>query len=181
MTICNGAGLSSLFSSVKYVVKKPQNGQKVVHPPILHQSMVFLGSLLAVTYLTAAADSWLHASSKSIIVPSNAPYNSPTVSNFGRQINATVCQVGGQPDSKGGCQVASPDQAPAPGTMAAELNFAVIGEAIRIVHNASTVHKMVLTDDQTIIVVPLSLPPDITYSAKTLGVKSQCATYVLIF
>ena len=40
---------------------------------------------------------------------------------------------------------------------------------------------MVLTDDQTVIVIPLSIPSNITYSAKTLGVKSQCATYVVIF
>ena len=100
MAMCNGAGLSSLFSSVKYVVKKPQNGQKVVQPPILRQSMVFLGSLLVVTYITTATDSWLHASSTSIIIPSNAPYNSPTVPSFGREINATTCQIASQ--SRGG-------------------------------------------------------------------------------
>jgi hypothetical protein len=177
IAICNGAGLCSLFSSVKYALKKPQNEQKVVQPPILHQSMVCLGSLLAVTYLVAAADSWLHASSTSIIIPSNAPYNSPTISNFGREINATMCQAVGQSN---GCPVASVGQITY-GAMSGELNLAVVGEGIRIVHNASTVHKMVLTDNQTIIVVPLSLPPNITYSAKTLGVKSQCATYVPIF
>jgi hypothetical protein len=140
--------------------------------------MVFLGSLLADTYLATAGDSWLHASSTSIIIPSNAPYNSPTVSNFGREINATMCQVAGQ--NNNGCQVVSAGQIQY-GAMAGALNLAVVGEATRIVGNTSTVHKMVLTDDQTIIVVPLRLPPNITYSAKTLGVKSHCDTYVPIF
>lgn len=176
MSMCNGAGLSSLFSSVKYIVKKPQNGQRVDQPPILRQSIVFLGSLLAVTYLTAATDSWLHASSTSIIIPSNAPYNSRTVSNFGREINATTCQLANQSSNSGPISTATCGLL----NDGAHGTTAELGEGIRLVHNASTTHQMVLTDDQTVIVVPLSLPPNITYSAKTLGVKSQCATYVPI-
>lgn len=179
MAMCNGAGLSSLFSSVKYVVKKPQNGQKVARPPILRQSMIFLGSLLAVTYITAAADAWLHASSTSIIIPSSAPYNSPTVPNFGREINATACQLASQSQDGGPVTVSTATC----GLLndGAHGTTAKLGEGIRVVHNASTVHQMVLTDDQTVIVIPLSIPSNITYSAKTLGVKSQCATYVDIF
>ena len=42
-------------------------------------------------------------------------------------------------------------------------------------------YQMVLMDDQTIIMIPLSILSNITYTAKTLGVKSQCVTYIDVF
>jgi len=179
MAMCNGAGLSSLFSSVKYIIEKPQNGQKVVRPPILHQSMIFLRSLLAFMYITAAADSWLHASSTSIIIPSSAPYNFPTIPNLGHEINATTCQLASQ--SKDGSLVMVSTATCGLLNDGAHRTTATLSEGIRIVHNAPTVHQMVLTDDQTVIVIPLSIPSNITYTAKTLGMKSQCVTYIDVF
>ncbi|KIM38940.1 hypothetical protein M413DRAFT_29853 [Hebeloma cylindrosporum] len=174
MSMCNGAGLSSLFSSLKYVVQKPQTGQKAARPPILVQSMFFLGSLLTVTYITAAADSWLHASSTSVIISSNGPYKSTITPNFGREINATTCQLASQ--SKDGSPVVIAAATCGLLNDGVHETTAALGEGIRVVHNASTIHQMVLTDDETVIMIPLSVPSNITYSAKTLGVKSQCAS-----
>jgi len=42
-------------------------------------------------------------------------------------------------------------------------------------------YQMVLMDDQTVIVIPLSIPSNITYTAKTLGMKSQCVMYIDVF
>ncbi|PPQ97614.1 hypothetical protein CVT26_002372 [Gymnopilus dilepis] len=169
MLMCNGAGLSSILLSAKYVIKRPKSGQKVSQPPILRQSIIFLGSLLLVTYITAGADSWLHASSTSVIVQSNTPYNSLIVPNFGREINGTMCQLAstGGPITSASCGQLND---------AASYTNAAIGEGIRTADNASTIHRVVLTDDQTAIVVPESLPPNITYVAQTVGLKSQCVS-----
>jgi fermentation-respiration switch protein FrsA (DUF1100 family) len=176
MSMCNGAGISSLFSFVKYVARGSGTGQKIAYPPILHQSMFFLGFLLTVTYITAAADSWLHASSTSVIIPSNGPYNSSIVPNFGCELNATMCQIASQ--SIGGAPVVISTATCGLLNDGAHQITAEFGEGIRVVHNVSSIHQVVLADDQTAIVVPLNLPPSITYSAKTFGVKSQCAMYV---
>ncbi|KDR67245.1 hypothetical protein GALMADRAFT_283600 [Galerina marginata CBS 339.88] len=169
MSMCNGAGISSLFSTVKYMVKGPKSGQKVTRPPILLQSTVILGSLLAVTYLTAAADSWLHATSTSVVISSSSSFSSPTPPTFGREIDDDQCQ---KASASGGQQAASCGLL----NNGARGTTDGLGEGIRVVSNSSTIHRIVLADDQTAIVVPLSVPPNITYSAKTLGVKSQCRT-----
>ncbi|KDR73867.1 hypothetical protein GALMADRAFT_227626 [Galerina marginata CBS 339.88] len=174
MSMCNGAGISSLFSSVKYVFKKPKNGQKVTLPPILWQSIFFLGSLLTVTYLTAAADSWLHASSTSIIIQSTSPYTQPAVPDFGRDINATMCaQASGDNNTATG-HVSTASCGLINGGSGG--SGQTLGEGIRVVSNTSTLHRVVFADDQTAIVVPESLPSNITYSAQTLGVKTECIT-----
>ncbi|KDR68207.1 hypothetical protein GALMADRAFT_272694 [Galerina marginata CBS 339.88] len=172
MSMCNGAGLSSLFSTIKYLFKRPQYGEKVAQPPILRQSIFFLGSLLAVTYLTAAADSWLHASSTSILIPSNSPYHSLVVPDFGREINATMCA---QAMGNATVIVSHTGQASCGlingGSGGSGLT---LGEGVRVVSNTSSLHRVVFADDQTALVVPQSVPPNITYSAQTLGVKTQC-------
>jgi hypothetical protein len=177
MSMCNGAGLPALFSAIKYTFKRPGMGEKAARPPIFHQSMVFLGFLLAVTYLTAAADAWLHASSTSIIIPSKSPYNSLVIPDFGREINTTLCRLVSQDNSTlnqlptASCGLLNP------GTGG---SGATLGEGIRVASNASTVHRVVFADDQTAIVVPQNPPSNVTYLAQTLGVKSECTTYVRI-
>jgi len=176
MSMCNGAGLSALFYSIKYTFKRPGMGKRASRPPILRQSMVFLGFLLAVTYLTAAADAWLHASSTSIILLSRSPYNSPVIPDFGREINATRCQIAGQDNTSTFGQIwAASCGLLNPGSGG---SGATLGEGIRVVSNASTLHRVVFADDQTAIVVPESPPSNVTYSAQTLGVRSECITYV---
>jgi hypothetical protein len=140
--------------------------------------MVFLGFLLAITYLTAAADAWLHASSTSIIIASKTPYNSHVIPNFGREINATLCQLAGQDNSSVMGHIAAASCGLLNGGSGG--SGATLGEGIRVVSNSSTLHAVVFADDQTAIVVPQSLPSNIRYSAQTLGVKSECTTYVRI-
>lgn len=98
MSICSGANIGSLFASIKYLVVKSSINKPTAHvapAPILRQSIFILGSLLIVSYAASGADAWLHASSTSVLITSTSSYTSSTASNFGREINATMCQMAG--------------------------------------------------------------------------------------
>jgi len=47
-------------------------------------------------------------------------------------------------------------------------------EGLRVVSNSSSLHRVVFTDDQIAILVPQTLPSNVTYSAETLGIQTQC-------
>ncbi|KAF8898218.1 hypothetical protein CPB84DRAFT_1780608 [Gymnopilus junonius] len=51
-----------------------------------------------------------------------------------------------------------------------------LAEGVRVVSNSSSLHRVVYADDQTAILVPNTLPGNITYTAQTMGVKSQCVS-----
>lgn len=159
------------MSSCKYIFKqKPAgNNGNLQNPPILRQSLLLLASLLISVYLAAAADSWLHATSKSIDITIASYYASSGVRDLGREINATMCDPSTYQD----------------GTMSQSTCGLINGgsggngrthmEGLRVVSNSSSLHKVVFTDDQTAILVPQTLPPNVTYSAETLGIQTQCA------
>ncbi|KDR66408.1 hypothetical protein GALMADRAFT_147995 [Galerina marginata CBS 339.88] len=175
MSMCNGGSLSSLFKSVKYIFKGPSKEEKTAQPPpILRQSVFILASLLAVTYLAAAADSWLHASSTSVIITSHSPFNSLVISNFGREINATMCQLASRDNTTVTGQLSTSTCGMV--NLGSGGSGMMLGEGLRVVSNGSDLHRVEYLDDQTAILVPYTLPTNITYSAKTLGVKSQCMT-----
>ncbi|KAH9474521.1 hypothetical protein JR316_0012982 [Psilocybe cubensis] len=169
MSICSGANIGSLFSSMKYLVIKPamkNSVDRVAPAPILRQSIFALGSLLVISYVASGADAWLHASSTSVLITSMSPYTSSTPSNFGREINATMCQIAtARNDST--CGII--------GTGSAGTGI-TLSEGLRVISNTSSLHRVVFTDDQTAILVPQTLPPNITYTSRTLGVKSQCTS-----
>ncbi|PPQ81379.1 LOW QUALITY PROTEIN: hypothetical protein CVT25_015900 [Psilocybe cyanescens] len=177
MSMCNGSNLRSLFTSVKYVaLKRPTDKAAKVSPaPMLWQSIFILGSLLAISYIAAGADAWMHASSTSVIIPSNSAYAaSSALPSLGREINATMCQAASafNTDAIGHIIAAS----------CGMLNTGSGGsgnqlaEGIRVLSNSSNLHKVAFTDDQTAILIPSSLPSNITYEARTMGVRSQCTT-----
>ncbi|PPQ66040.1 hypothetical protein CVT26_010796 [Gymnopilus dilepis] len=171
LTLCSGANFSALFSSIKYVfgIGQPSgNGKAPRHPPILHQSILFLGSLLTVTYIAAGADAWLHNTSKSISIVSISSYSSVATANFGREINSTLCDPSQYVNGSVGqltCGLISGGSGGSGRTLA---------EGVRVVSNSSSLHKVVYADDQTAIIIPNTLPDNITYTAQTIGVKSQC-------
>lgn len=176
MSMCDGAGISSLLGSVKYLLKKPTSGHNILQPPILRQAIAFLGSMLAITYLTAAADSWLHASSKSVIIPFTSTYRSLIVPDFGREINNTMCALAQGNDTNTVMPVNSASCGLVNGGSGG--SGMTLGEGLRVVSNTSSLHSVVFADDQTALVVPQNLPSNISYSARTLGVKSQCVSWV---
>uniref|UniRef100_A0A8H7XTX3 Uncharacterized protein n=1 Tax=Psilocybe cubensis TaxID=181762 RepID=A0A8H7XTX3_PSICU len=199
MSICNGANLrrGALLVSVKYMFsRRPSDASAAATErearatPLLRRAVVTLGSLLATSYLIAAADTWLHASSTSVVIPSSIPYtptassnstnpnnNAPSQPAFARAINATMCaaaasSAAGYPDTlkqivTGSCGVLSIKSTGSGRTLA---------EGIRVLTNNSALHSVAFADDQTAILVPASIPPNVTYQARTLGVRTQCAT-----
>lgn len=179
MSICDGAGIAALISSVKYVAKKPERGQQKLEPPaMLRKAMFFLGSMLAITYISTAADSWLHASSTSVSIPSIKPFDRAGVkTNFGREINQTTCEIAATPADQFSVVKLAAATCGLLNDGAHQLT-AELAEGIRVIDNSSTINQMVLTNDQTAIVVPLNIPQSVSYKAKTLGVKAQCARYV---
>lgn len=175
MSLCNGANFSALFSSLKYVlgIGQPiEKGKAPRPPPILQQSILFLGSLLTVTYIAAAADAWLHNTSKSIPILSISSYDSATTVDLGRQINSTLCNSSQYINGTVGqltCGLISGGSGGSGRTLA---------EGVRVVSNSSSLHKVVYAHDQTAILVANTIPGNITYTAQTMGVKSQCVRYL---
>lgn len=178
LSLCNGANLPALFSSLRYIFRLNNNvaNKRLETPRPLRISIIILFSLLASTYLSTAADAWLHASSSSVNLVSIVPYSDIELAtiprNFGRQINSTLCD----PTRYN------------PGTVGQDTCGLVSGgsigdgktrgEGLRVVSNSSSLHSVVFTNDQIAILVPQSLPDNTTYTAQTLGVRSQCASCV---
>ena len=167
--MCNGANLPALVSSCKYIFRRKPAGDKgnLKNIPILRQSLFLLASLLTSVYLAAAADSWLHATSKSIDITTASSYSSGA-RDLGREINATMCNPSTYQDgtiSQSTCGLINGGSGG---------NGRTHMEGLRVVSNSSSLHKVVFTDDQTAILVPQTLPSNVTYSAETLGIQTQC-------
>ncbi|KAF8955571.1 hypothetical protein BDZ97DRAFT_1926616 [Flammula alnicola] len=174
LSICNGANISALFTSLKYLFrgKKSHKVQDIQSPPILRRSILLLALLLTVVYIATAADTWSHAVSQTIAITSNRAYSLSAIRNFGRAINATMCAPIPNNVNEG-----LMDQ-----NTCGLINFgsggsgATFAEGLRVVSNSSAFHRVVFTDDQIAILVPQNLPGNITYSAQTVGVKAHCTT-----
>ncbi|KAH9474523.1 hypothetical protein JR316_0012984 [Psilocybe cubensis] len=169
--MCNAANLTAFFSSAKFMATK---GDKLTPAPMLRRSIFVLGSLLAVSYIVAAADAWLHASSTGIVIPSISAYTGSALPQFGREINETMCQEASVFDTDAvghitaaSCGILNPGSGGSGNKLA---------EGIRVLSNSSTLQRVVFTDDQTALLVPQNLPSNITYEAQAVGVKSQCTS-----
>ncbi|KAF8955570.1 hypothetical protein BDZ97DRAFT_280215 [Flammula alnicola] len=173
LSICNGANISALFTSLKYLFrgKKSHKVQDIQSPPILRRSILLLALLLTVVYIATAADTWSHAVSQTITITSNGAYSPSAIRNFGRAINVTMCDPStlSAYDALGQTTCGLVND----GGGGSGKTFA---EGLRVVSNSSALHRVVFTDDQIAILVPQSLPANITYSAQTLGVKAHCMT-----
>lgn len=180
LSLCNGANLPALFSSLRYIFRLNNSvvNKRLETPRPLRISIIILFSLLASTYLSTAADAWLHASSSSINLFSIIPYGHTELAtmqrNFGRQINSTLCDPArynpGSP-SQYTCGLVSGGSIGDGKTRT---------EGLRVVSNSSSLHSVVFTNDQIAILVPQSLPDNTTYTAQTLGIRSQCASCVTL-
>ena len=158
------------MSSCKYVFRRKPAGNNgnLQNPPILRQSLLLLASLLTSVYLAAAADSWLHATSKSIDITTASSYASLGIRDLGPEINATMCNPSTYPDgtmSQSTCGLINGGS---------DGNGRTYMEGLRVVSNSSSLHRVVFTDDQIAILVPQTLPSNVTYSAETLGIQTQC-------
>jgi hypothetical protein len=92
--------------------------------------------------------------------------------NVGRQINMTRCNdpiyVPGSIQQQT-CGLASG------GSLG---NGATRAEGLRTLSGSSNFNKVVFAQDETYIMVPASLPDNATYTAKSVGVRANCARHV---
>ena len=145
-------------------------------PRLLRRALAVLFYLLLLSYLVTASDAWLHATSKATIIQSTTPIQSGSLqADFGRAINTTQCteaMATSSPDSSfyASCGqilgLAGHDSGP-------------IREGLRTISNSSSINRVAFTDDQTAILVPDTLPANISYTAKTLGFKASCKRFVI--
>ncbi|KAF8994379.1 hypothetical protein BDQ17DRAFT_1431041 [Cyathus striatus] len=176
LSVLNSANIPSLFSALLYFLGfgQTQEQKNYPAPPILRRSTAFLFISLLTTYLITGSDAWLHVTSKAVIIESILPYsnhNSSLISEpLGRAINHTQCdeaQLIGWPSLSYG-----PSCGQITGGSAGDGVTMMPG--LRTLSNSSSTHRIVFANDQTAIVVPVTIPPNVSYTAPTIGVKSSC-------
>jgi hypothetical protein len=175
MSICNGANLPALSRALKYVFKVGDSAKKqdLPVPRLLSKSIYLLVSLLALMYMVSAADAWFHASSTAVILQSTAPFRPDSTSTaLGRELNSTRCNEAlgdSQADIRSTCGItiglAAHDVGPR-------------SKGLTALANSSTEVRVAFTNDQTAILIAPSIPPNITYTAKTVGLKASCRRFV---
>jgi hypothetical protein len=169
LSICTGAGLPALAAALKYMLNLNKGGSPSLPiPPMLRRTTVLLFIFLVLSCLISASDAWFHASSKAISIVSTSPYLFPAT--FGRVINATMCDpvtYNSGTVSQLTCGLLSGGSGG---------NARTRMEGLRAVSNSSALHRAVFTDDQTAILVPQTIPANVSYTARTIGVKSTCQT-----
>ncbi|KAF8995980.1 hypothetical protein BDQ17DRAFT_1364875 [Cyathus striatus] len=175
LSICNGAGIMNLYNGVRYVFTGDKSRRNIHAPLILRQSVFFLFLILLLSYIISGADAWFHATSRAITLNFNTPFSSSSASsnlvNFGREINSTMCQIAATAvDPTGTTQQSCGLQND--GTAGSDM--VTRQESLRALSNSSLVNRVEYTDDQTAIMVPTSLPSNITFAGTTIGVKSAC-------
>lgn len=174
LSLCNGANVPALFSSLRYIFGLNNNvsNKTLATPRLLRTCIIILSSLLLSTYLAAAADAWLHASSSSVNLVSVVPYSLSDLAtiqrDYGRQINATICDPATYNDGTKSQQTCGLVSGGSLGDGKTRT------EGLRVVSNSSSLHRVEFTDNQIAILVPQSLPANTTYVAQTLGVTSRC-------
>ncbi|KAF9458683.1 hypothetical protein BDZ94DRAFT_1239783 [Collybia nuda] len=172
LKLCSGANIPSLVSSLQYFLGSGK--QNLSSPPILRQSVFCLFLLLSMAYIITGADVWLHVSSKAVVIESIHPFTSltgaPLESLLGREINQTKCDAARTATfdfTRDSCGQLS-------GGSGGDGRTQMTG--LRVLSNSSDQHQVVYTDDQTAILVPWSIPSNITYMAPSIGIKSTCKT-----
>ena len=174
MSICNGANLPALFQAIKYLFKLDKKAQKqhLATPRLLRRACALLFYLLVLSYIISAADAWFHATSTAVVVQSSAgSVHSDLAINFGRQINYTQCEEAMN-------SVGPIFQATCGLTDSTGASNGPLAEGARTVSNSSSLNRVVFTNDQTAIIVPNSIPPNITYTAQTVGLRASCERFV---
>ncbi|KAF9001728.1 hypothetical protein BDQ17DRAFT_1358140 [Cyathus striatus] len=175
LSIFNSANIPSLFSALRYFLGFGQTKEQKAFssPSIRRRSTVLLFSFLLTAYLISGSDAWLHVTSEAVIIESILPYNSPTGSElFGRAINNAKCEEAQS--------AAQNDVISFYGNTCGQMNGGSAGDGlaempgIRTLSNSSDTHRIVYADDQTAIVVPVTIPSNITYTTSTIGIKSSC-------
>ncbi|KAF9001721.1 hypothetical protein BDQ17DRAFT_1490130 [Cyathus striatus] len=182
LSILNSANIPSLFFALLYFLGFGQTQQQknFSAPSILRRSTAFLFISLLTTYLITGSDAWLHVTSKAVIIESILPYrnhNSSLISEpLGRAINQTQCDM---------AQVLAGPLSPyAPSC--GQLSGGSGGDGVtkvpglRTLSNSSSTHRIVFANDQTAIVVPATIPSNISYTAPTIGIKSSCKSITKI-
>jgi hypothetical protein len=174
LSLCKGANVPALFSSLRYIFRLNNNvaNEGLKTPRLLRISIIILSSLLASMYLATAADAWLHVTSSSVNLHSVVPYSHAEFAtierDFGRQINSTVCDPATYTNGTKSQQTCGLVSGGSLGDGKTRT------EGLRVVSNSSSLHRVEFTDDQIAILVPQSLPDNTTYMAQTLGVRSRC-------
>ncbi|KIK03994.1 hypothetical protein K443DRAFT_676313 [Laccaria amethystina LaAM-08-1] len=169
LSICTGAGLPALAAALKYMLNLNKGGSPSLPiPPMLRRTTVLLFIFLVLSYLISASDAWFHASSRAISIASTSPYLFPAT--FGRVINATMCD----PATYNSGTVSQLTCGLLSGGSGGNARTRM--EGLRAVSNSSALHRAVFTDDQTAILVPQTIPANVSYTARTIGVKSTCQT-----
>ena len=169
LSICTGAGLPALAAALRHRLNLNKGGSpSLPTPPMLRHTTVLLFIFLILSYLISVSDAWFHTSSKAISIASTLPYFFPAT--FGRAINATMCDPATYNSgtvSQLTCGLLSGGRGG---------NARTRMEGLRAVSNSSVLHRAVFTDDQTAILVPQTIPANVSYTARTIGVKSTCQT-----
>ena len=147
-------------------------------PRLLQRSILVIGSLLFLSYLTSALDTWLHVSSMPSFIQSETSYSSKRLM-LGKTINETRCAYYAAQDPTGTDPLSPLCGLFLPSNDSYELSASAT-EATHTLGNSSTSNFVQLTDDQHAILVPASIPTRIAYNASTIGVKSQCRRWVLM-
>jgi hypothetical protein len=171
VSICNAANFGAAFDSATYLLgsDKREQYRKLPTPPLLRRSLIILIALLMLSYITSGADAWFHATSKAIAIPFISQYSGAM--DFAREINSTMCDQDWT--SRGAPALATCGQLD-DGSQSGLLSRP---EGLRTISNSSSINRVVFTQDQTAIIVPESVPPNVTYTAETIGLKSTCAGF----
>ncbi|TFK38978.1 hypothetical protein BDQ12DRAFT_722828 [Crucibulum laeve] len=166
LQILSSANIAALFSSMKSI-HSARSKSRLSTPPMLRHSMMLLFIFLCTSYVISAADAWLHASSKAITLESTTAYIGSSPELFGRAMNTTRCDRSRYTSAltQNTCGLLSGGSG---GDGRARM------EGLRTISNSSSMNRVMYADDRTAILVPQSLPSNITYTATTLGVKASC-------
>lgn len=161
---------------------KASKRQIIRTPAILSKAVFTLGLLLCFAYGITLLDTWLHVSSRSVIITQMSPYESGFRTDFGRQINVTYCTTSDEDDTVpyDASSQATPNNLCGLEQSSGRGFTESIGEGMRTLSNSSSINKVVYTDDQTAIMAPSYLLPtdNVAFEANTIGIHSACQRYV---
>ncbi|KAF7982208.1 hypothetical protein HWV62_29392 [Athelia sp. TMB] len=135
-------------------VTKESKRQSLPWPPLLGRAVTVIGLLLVISNGITLLDTWLHASSRAILITRTSPYASPSTANFGKAINETQCAEH---------TFSSPSEVGETCGLVSGSNGAALvgpGMGLQTLSNSSQTNSVVFTDDQYAIMVPSSLPND---------------------
>ena len=180
MTLFQGASIFPWITTTARVFRLHRSSKLSAHPipRLLQRSIRVIGSLLLLSYLTSAFDTWLHVSSITGFIQSETSYSSKGLM-LGKTINEARCAYYAAQDPTGTDPFSPLCGLFLPSTISYYDLSASATEATHTLGNSSTSNFVHLTDDQHAILVPASIPARIAYNASTIGVNSQCRRWVM--